>query len=371
MAQPPDRISAGTARIMILPGSTIGIIGGGQLGRMSALAAFQLGYKVHIFSPGADDPAKQVTSISTTANYSDEAALRKFAEAVDVVTFEFENIPADAVRMIAKITPTHPSADVLHITQHRRREKDFLRSIGVEVAPFAPVHDEDDLRHAVAAVGFPCILKTSEQGYDGKGQGTLREPDDRSTVWGALAKGAKEFVLEGFVDFELEMSVIVARNGRESLCYQPVHNIHKNHILHKTIVPAPIGAEKSSEAVAIAARIADGIGLKGIMAVEMFLARDGRILVNELAPRPHNSGHWSLDAAATSQFEQHIRAVCGLPLGDVSPLCSAEMLNLIGDDVDDIEKYLGNPQAKLHLYGKTEARAGRKMGHVTFLGLGS
>lgn len=350
---------------MIKPGSTIGIIGGGQLGRMSALAAFHLGYKVHIFSPSAEDPAKQVTPLATTAAYDDADALKKFAASVDVVTFEFENIPADAIRMIAAITPTHPSADVLHITQHRRREKEFLRSIGIATAPFAPVYDEDSLRHGTAAVGFPCILKTAEEGYDGKGQRTIREPAERNKAWEELRN--KESVLESFVDFEMELSVIVARNGKETACYQPVHNIHKNHILHKTIVPAPIAPEAAAEAISVATRIADGIRLQGLLAVEMFLTRDGKILVNELAPRPHNSGHWSMDACATSQFEQHIRAVCGLPLGATEILCSAEMLNLLGDDVNDIDKYLADPRAKLHLYGKSEARAGRKMGHVNFL----
>lgn len=352
---------------MLAPGSTIGILGGGQLGRMSAIAAAHLGYRVHIYSPVADEPAFQVANEVTVAAYEDHEALRAFCATVDVVTLEFENVPTAALELAARHVPVRPGAKVLAITQHRRKEKDALRALGIATAPFVSVIDESSLRHAVPALGFPCILKTSEEGYDGKGQRMLKTAADVPGAWESLGK--RECVLEGFVDFECELSVLVARRADtgDIATYPVVENLHRNHILHKTIAPADVSSAIAEEAEALARRIAEGLELEGLLAVELFLTKNGTLVVNELAPRPHNSGHWTLDACATSQFEQHIRAVCGLPLGDTRPLCRAEMLNLIGEEASAWVGYVQDPLAKLHLYGKREAREGRKMGHVTLL----
>ncbi len=351
---------------IIPPGATIGIIGGGQLGRMSAMAAAHMGYKVHIFTPETDSPASQVAYRTTVAEYTDTQALKAFARAVDVITFEFENIPHESLELLASSVAVHPSPQVLRICRNRLREKNFVKSLGIGTAPFRAVTDESSLEEAVKSLGIPSILKTTELGYDGKGQAKILGAKQALAAWQSL--GRTEAVLEGFVDFHMEISVIVARSSNnETKAYVPVENEHKNHILHRTHVPARIEPDLSERAQAIAIKIADGLDLQGILAVEMFVTKDDDVLVNELAPRPHNSGHWSLDASLTSQFEQHIRAVCGLPLGDPSPLCPSEMLNLIGDDVAKWQTHLRDPKAKLHLYGKAESREGRKMGHVTFL----
>lgn len=347
------------------PLSTIGILGGGQLGRMMAMAAAQMGYHVHIYCPEENCPASEASKYTTTGKYDDTAALVKFAKSVDVVTYEFENIPAEPVAEITKYANVFPSPQILATSQHRVLEKQEINKMGIATAPFVPVSSVGGLHEATQKIGIPSVLKTARMGYDGKGQFMLKSVNDIEKAWEKL--GGSELILEGFVDFSMEISVIVARDIKGNIqCYCPVQNIHKNHILHETIAPAPISEKLATEAENIAKKIADGLNLVGLLAIEMFVTADG-ILVNELAPRPHNSGHWTIDAAITNQFEQTIRAVCGLVLGNPARLCDARMLNLIGDDVDDWEKYSSEKNAKLHLYGKKETKPGRKMGHVTYL----
>ncbi|NBX03481.1 MAG: 5-(carboxyamino)imidazole ribonucleotide synthase [Alphaproteobacteria bacterium] len=344
------------------PGSTIGILGGGQLGRMMAMAAAEMGYHVHIYCPEKDCPAAEVAHKTTVAAYDDAAAMAAFAKSVDVVTYEFENIPAAPVEKIAAIVPVRPSPSVLSTSQHRTLEKTAIQKLGIKTAPFAPVKNVDDLKIAVQKIGLPAVLKTATMGYDGKGQWKILSAEELPAI------PAGDYVLEGFINFRMEISVIVARDVAGNIaCYCPVENIHKNHILDQTIAPARIFPQLAEKAENIAKKIAEGFGLVGLLAIEMFVTDDDEILVNETAPRPHNSGHWTMDACITSQFTQVIRAVCGLPLGNPERLCDARMLNLIGDDAADWQKHAATPNAKLHLYGKKEARAGRKMGHVTFL----
>jgi 5-(carboxyamino)imidazole ribonucleotide synthase len=348
------------------PNSTIGIFGGGQLGRMTAMAAARLGYKCHIYAPEDDIPASQVSAVTTRAAYDDAAALEAFARSVNVVTLEFENIPVDAVRRVSEFAPVHPGADVLEICQDRLIEKGFLNRVGVATAPWAGVSDLASLGEADAAIGRPAVMKGARFGYDGKGQVTLRSGDDLA---GALESvGAVRCILEGFVDFLCEISVIVARGADGAIASWPaVENRHVHHILDTTIAPAQVSPAVAAEAEKIARHVAGQIGLVGVMGVEMFVTREDRILVNELAPRPHNSGHWTIDACDTSQFEQLVRIVCGLPLGATGRHSDAVMKNLIGDEVDAWPQILGEPGARLHLYGKAETRPGRKMGHVTRL----
>ncbi|MFW0777378.1 MAG: 5-(carboxyamino)imidazole ribonucleotide synthase [Rickettsiales bacterium] len=349
---------------MLSPGSTIGILGGGQLGRMLAQAAATMGYHTHIYCPDPDSPAFDVSGKHTIASYEDSEALKKFAKEVSVVTYEFENIPVSELKVIEK--SLHPSLDILSTCQHRVLEKQALAKLGIPTAPFAPVSSLEELEKAAKKIGFPCIIKTATMGYDGKGQVFIEDEKSLKSAWRTLDNN--NAILEGFVKFHMEASVVVARDAKGNVsCYCPVQNIHKNHILDETIAPAPISLTDNIKAEQIARKIAEGMELVGLMAVEMFMAEDGEIVVNELAPRPHNSGHWTMDACITSQFEQTIRAVCGLPLGDTSRLCDAKMKNLIGSDVNDWKKYIEMPNAKLHLYGKKESRPGRKMGHVTFL----
>ncbi len=349
------------------PGSTIGMIGGGQLGRMAALAAARLGYRVHVFSPEADSPAAQVSAAVTVADYSDQAAIEDFACKVDVVTFEFENIPAESVRHLAAHVPVRPCWSVLEVAQDRVAEKRFFASIGAATAPWRPVSGLDDLAEAVAAIGRPAVLKTARLGYDGKGQVKIGPDTDLAEAWAALGSGLADSgagVLEGFIDFAGEISVIVARGvDGDWAAFDPVWNVHRNHILDTTTAPAPIAPALAARAMDIAHRAAEALGVVGLLAVEMFVTADG-LLVNEMAPRPHNSGHWTMDACITDQFEQFIRAVCALPLGSPERHSDAEMKNLIGDDVERWLEILDDPHAKLHLYGKSEARPGRKMGHV-------
>lgn len=366
-----------TPRI-VPPGSTIGIIGGGQLGRMMAIAATEMGYHVHIFCPEVDSPAREVAKHATIANYDDRDALIRFARSVDVATYEFENIPAAAVNDVARHVPVYPNPEVLKTSQHRVLEKEAVNKLGIKTAPFVAIKNDADFQAAIKKIGLPAVLKTSQMGYDGKGQWKVKdsshprergdlEPQSKLPEIPAQGGDDKPFILEGFVNFNMEISVIVARAANGDVkCYCPVQNIHKNHILAETIAPAPISEALANKAESIACKIAEGLGLVGIMAVEMFVT-DTDILVNELAPRPHNSGHWTIDACITSQFEQCIRAVCGLPLGNPTRLCDAKMLNLIGNEVNDWQKYTSQPNAKVHLYGKTESRPGRKMGHVTLL----
>jgi 5-(carboxyamino)imidazole ribonucleotide synthase len=351
---------------VLAPGATIGILGGGQLGRMTALAAAELGYRSHVFATEPDSPAEQVCSAATVADYTDGDALDRFAAAVDVATFEFENIPAEAVRRVAAGRTVLPRPEILEITQDRLREKDFLRSIDIPTAAYREISDAAALARAMRDFGYPAVLKSVRMGYDGKGQVTLT-PDTRpDDAWRQM--GGAIGILESFVDFSCEISVIVAR-GRNGAwaTYPPVENQHVNHILDTTIAPARIGAETAMRAEAMARHVAEKLDLVGVLAVEMFVLPSGEVLVNELAPRPHNSGHWTIDACVTSQFEQLVRALCGLPLGSVAHHSNAVMKNLLGRDVEKWREALGDPFAKLHLYGKHEIQPGRKMGHVTRL----
>jgi 5-(carboxyamino)imidazole ribonucleotide synthase len=351
---------------MIPPQSTIGILGGGQLGRMTALAAAALGYKSHIFSPDPEDPAKQVCARSTDASYADQAALARFAAAVDVITFEFENVPAETAEFLERLRPVRPNPSVLKITQDRLREKDFLRSIDVATTAYREVGDPLALARALRDIGLPAVLKSVRWGYDGKGQVKITADTPVEACWTEM--GGPLGILERFVDFACEISVIVARSASGAWAtYVPVENQHVHHILDTTIAPARINPEVGMRAEAIARHIAEKLELIGLLAVEMFVTPDDQLLVNELAPRPHNSGHWTLDACVTSQFEQLVRAICGLPLGSPERHSDAVMKNLIGDDVEKWRDAINDPLAKVHLYGKKKARPGRKMGHVTRL----
>jgi 5-(carboxyamino)imidazole ribonucleotide synthase len=352
---------------MLPPGSIIGIIGGGQLGRMSAMAAARLGFLVHTFSPEPAGPAAQVAAFSTVADYKDHDALRRFAEAVDVITFEFENVPAEGLDLLAALRPVRPGPDILRISQDRLLEKAFLNEIGVPTAPWGPVHDEAELVDEAQRHGFPCVLKTTRLGYDGKGQAMLHTEDEACAAFEALLP--KPLVLEGFVDFACEISVIVARGLDATIVsFDPVENRHKHHILDLTLAPAPLPPDLLTEATRLARLIAEKLELVGLLAVEMFVTADGSLLVNELAPRPHNSGHWTLDACPASQFELHIRAIAGLPLPPAIRHSDAVMKNLIGpEDMADWPRILATPGLIAHHYGKNEARAGRKMGHFTRL----
>ena len=359
------------------PGSVIGILGGGQLGRMTALAAARLGYRSHVFCPEADAPASQVTDRTTRAAYDDKDALEAFARAVDVATYEFENIPLKTAETVAALAPLRPSSKVLSICQHRLKEKDFCREAGVPTARYAEINGPEALARMQRDLGGPGVLKTVTLGYDGKGQVPIAIDSDASASWKALigsplgrqAGGAEALaILEAFVDFRLEISVIVAR-GPDGACrsFTAVENQHRDHILDQTIVPARIPEAVADRAEGIARHLAERMELIGLLAVEMFVTEDGEVLVNEMAPRPHNSGHWTLDACVTSQFEQLVRAIVGLPLGSTERLADATMKNLLGDEADRWPEILTEAGAKLHLYGKGEARPGRKMGHVTRL----
>ena len=347
----------------IPPGGVIGILGGGQLGRMAAMAAARLGYRCHIYAPEPDSPAADVAAHFTCAAYEDEAALRAFAAEVDVVTLEFENVPVTALDRLAELRPVRPSARVLRVTQDRLAEKDFCLGLGCPVTGYARVETVADLQRALAELGGG-VLKTTRLGYDGKGQRRVEADTDLAAARAELRQDV--LIHEAWVDFALELSVVTARSPSGAVAsYVPVENRHRHHILDVTLAPAAIGPDLASEAVAMAERIAAALELEGLLAVEMFLTRDGRLLVNELAPRPHNSGHWTLDACAVSQFEQQVRAICDLPLGDPTRFADAVMTNLIGDEVERWPELLAEPGARLHLYGKREARPGRKMGHVT------
>jgi 5-(carboxyamino)imidazole ribonucleotide synthase len=355
---------------MLAPGGTIGIVGGGQLGRMTALAAARLGYRAHVFATEADSPAEQVSAAATVASYEDDAALDRFAAAIDVATFEFENIPADAVRRVAAAKPVMPRPEILEIAQDRLTEKDFLRGIGVATTDYREIADAASLGQALAEMahipGDRAVLKSARMGYDGKGQFTVDAATAPQEAWRRM--GGPRGILERFVDFRCEVSVIVARGADgATVIYPPVENRHINHILDTTIAPASLPPETARAAETIARDIAARLDLVGVLAVEMFVTRDGGLLVNELAPRPHNSGHWTIDACATSQFEQLVRAICGLPLGSTERHSDAVMKNLIGDEVEKWRDAVADPAARLHLYGKRATRPGRKMGHVTRL----
>ena len=352
---------------MIKPGGTLGIVGGGQLGRMLALAAAQLGLKTHIYCPDRDSPAFAVATRHTCRPYDDEPALIGFAEAVDVVTYEFENVPGRAAELLAARRPLHPNPQALATTQDRFREKSFIAGLGLPTAPFAAVANEAELENALDQIGRPAVLKTRRFGYDGKGQITLRETTLPPDAWRNLRNAP--CILEGFVAFQREVSVIAARTAEGAFAaYDLCENVHRNHILDTTQVPANASPQAERAAVAAARTLAEALDYIGVIAVEMFLVRDDlgeSVIVNEIAPRVHNSGHWTIEGAQTSQFEQHVRAVCGWPLGSTRRLGAIQMQNLIGHEVDTWRQVIAEPGAHLHLYGKAEARPGRKMGHVT------
>jgi 5-(carboxyamino)imidazole ribonucleotide synthase len=353
----------------LAPGARVGIVGGGQLGRMLALAAARLGLSCHIFTDRPDDPAIEVAAGASVAPYDDEQALARFVADVDVVTYEFENIPARTAEFLDSQKPVRPSPQVLALTQDRLVEKNFIAGLGIEVAPYAQVDDAGALARAVAQIGRPSILKTRRFGYDGKGQTLIRLGSDLATAFRSL--GGQPSILEGFIPFRCEVSVVAARGlDGDFVAWDIGRNVHEHHILSTTTVPADLSADLVSRARDKAQKIAEALDYVGVLAVEMFVVEDRagpRLLVNEIAPRVHNSGHWTLDGSVTSQFEQHLRAVCGFPLGSARAHGPAEMRNLIGDDILRWRDYLARPGACLHLYGKSEARPGRKMGHVTFL----
>ena len=346
----------------LAPGATIGILGGGQLGRMLSVAASRLGLKTHIFEPGANPPAGQVADQVTTAAYDDEAALRNFANSVDVITYEFENIPTSALDILETIREVRPNREALRVSQDRVTEKEFLQSLGLKIAPFAAVDDASQFKTALQTVGVPSILKTRRFGYDGKGQ--VRITSDADTAAATDVVNSAPCVLEGFVDFSHEVSVIGARSADGQVaCFDPGENEHRDGILHKTTVPARLSPSQRTDAVLIAAQILNALDYVGVLGVELFVTPQG-LIVNEIAPRVHNSGHWTQNGCAIDQFEQHIRAVAGWPLGDGKRHSNIEMLNLIGADMEDVPCLAKQRNVAIHLYGKTDAKPGRKMGHV-------
>lgn len=355
----------------LLPGATIGVMGGGQLGRMFAVAARRMGYFVHTFSPDKNGPAAQFSDQATTAAYDDEEAVRRFAGAIDVLTFEFENIPAATIEWASHQQLVRPKGAILLTAQNRLREKEFLAGAGFPVAPFRRIANASELTQATEAIGHPAILKGAAFGYDGKGQQRIDPETELAAVW----EGREDelCVLEAVIDFEKEISVIAARDPSGATAVFPVsENIHRNHILDLTLAPARIEERVAAAARELACDVAEKLDLVGLLAVEMFLKSDGELIINELAPRPHNSGHWTIEGCVTSQFEQHVRAVCGLPLGATGILRPTAMVNLLGDVWQGGEPHwpaaLEEPNVHLHLYGKHQPRPGRKMGHLTAVG---
>jgi 5-(carboxyamino)imidazole ribonucleotide synthase len=365
-----------TADGVFLPGCSIGIVGGGQLGRMFALEARRMGYRVVVLDPGADAPTAQVADEHIRAPFDDPASMHALAARSDVVTLEWENADVATLREIERIVPVRPGPGVLEVAQHRVREKDTARRLGILTADYRPVLTRDDLRAALAEIGTPAVLKTARFGYDGKGQAVIRDAADADAAFDAVGgNGTAELILEAFVRFSMEVSVVAARGpDGKTACFPVAENVHRNAILDVSIVPARVPAEVADEARRVAVSMAEGLEVVGLLAVEMFVGEDGHVRMNELAPRPHNSGHYTLEACPVSQFEQQLRAVCGLPLGSTDLLRPAAMANLMGDDAGTVlgragvVDALSQPETALHLYGKTEARPGRKMGHLTALG---
>ena len=348
----------------LAPGATIGILGSGQLGRMLALAAARLGFSCHIFAPDAESPAVDVVHRVTVADYSDTQALERFAADIDVATYEFENVPAAAATFLAKRVRVLPDPNVLATTQDRLAEKNFVAALGLGTAPFAAVAAAGELAAALAKIGRPAVLKTRRFGYDGKGQAAINEGTDPETAWREI--GGQACILEAFVPFACEVSVVAARGKDGAVeCFDVTQNEHRDHILKVSRAPAAVSDTTAQEARRIAETITQKFGYIGVLAVELFVTRDGGLLVNEIAPRVHNSGHWTIDGASVSQFEQHIRAVAGWPLAKPVRRGRVEMINLIGSEIDDYRKWLTVPGAAVHLYGKKQVRPGRKMGHVT------
>lgn len=355
-------------RDAIPPGATLGVLGSGQLGRMFAIAARRLGYRVHVLSPEYDTPTGQVADLEISADYQDLDAIARFAQGVAAITFEFENVPAITAETAARHAPVRPAGRVLHVAQNRAREKGWLRDNAIPVTPFRNVSTQEELLAAVVELGTPAVLKTAAFGYDGKGQVTIRKADEAEAAWQTLMR--QECILEALVEFEKEISVVTARGLDGNLvCYGPMVNTHANHILDTSVTPCDLPPRAVKDSLDIACSVMEGLDVTGVLCVEFFMESDGRVMVNELAPRPHNSGHLTIDGHVTCQFEQQVRAVCGLPLGSpamVRP--AAAMANLLGDLWEGGEpqwhKTLAIPEVKLHLYGKVEARAGRKMGHI-------
>ena len=360
----------------ILPGATLGVLGSGQLGRMFAIAARRLGYRVHVLSPDDDTPTGQVADLEVRADYLDLDRVAEFARGVSVVTFEFENVPAETTSICERFAPVRPAGSVLFTSQNRRREKTYLREAGLPVTPFVSVESVAQLIAALHELGAPAVLKTADWGYDGKGQVVIRSVDEASAAWQKL--GVPQAILEAFIDFDSELSVVAARGlTGDFASYGPIGNSHSHHILDLSVCPARVSSSVAREAVEIARAVLEKLDVIGVLCVEFFLTRDGRLLINETAPRPHNSGHLTIDAHVTCQFEQQVRAICGLPLGSSEQRSPSAMANLLGDlwmpsdaapsHEPNWPAVLGHSNVKLHLYGKREARPGRKMGHLTAL----
>jgi 5-(carboxyamino)imidazole ribonucleotide synthase len=354
----------------ILPGAALGVLGSGQLGRMFAMAARRMGYRVHVLSPDTDTPTGQVADVEITAEYADLDAIRRFARGVDVVTFEFENVPAATAEAAAEFAPVRPAGAVLHVAQQRAREKRYLAEHGFPVTPFAWIRTEDDVARAIDAAGVPGVLKTASFGYDGKGQAKVATAGEVKLAWDAM--GRPEAVLERFIDFDREVSVVAARGVSGWVTsYGVIENVHANHILDVSVLPADVPSAVERRAAEIARGVLESLDVVGVLCVEFFLTRDGELLINELAPRPHNSGHLTIDGCMTSQFEQQVRAICGLPPGSTDVLRPSAMANLLGDLWREGEpNWLAAcemPGVHLHLYGKAAAKPGRKMGHLTAL----
>jgi 5-(carboxyamino)imidazole ribonucleotide synthase len=357
-----------------LPGATLGMVGGGQLGRMFALEARRMGYRVVVLDPGEDTPAAQFCDRHVRAPFEDLDACLELARLSDVVTLEWENADVATLREMERIVPVRPGPAVLEVAQHRVKEKDAARRLGVLTAEYRAVGTRQELDEALREIGAPAILKTARMGYDGKGQAAIRGTGDADAAWNAVSAMGSEFILEAMVSFRMEVSVICARSATgETACFPVAENEHRGGILHLTRCPARVSDEIAGEAMRVATALAEGLGVVGLLAVEMFVDTDGRILVNEIAPRPHNSGHHTIEACGVSQFEQQLRAVCGLPLGSPALLRPAAMVNLMGEDAGTglgragVADALRVPETSLHLYGKGAARPGRKMGHLTSL----
>ena len=347
------------------PGSRIGILGGGQLGRMLAVAATRLGFKSHIFDPSENSPASQVACKTSIASFENEKALIKFANSVDVITYEFENIPTSALDVLEKIVPIRPGREALRVSQDRIIEKDFLSGIGLKTTPYQIVDGFNSLHSASEVIGFPAILKTTRLGYDGKGQVRLSENSDIEKEYKKL--GDNILIYEGFVDFEFEVSVIAARNlSGQVACYDPGQNVHINGILHSTTIPSQLNSQQTVDAVLIASKILESLNYVGVLGVELFYTKSG-LIVNEIAPRVHNSGHWTQNGCTIDQFEQHIRAITNWPLGDGTRHTNVVMQNLIGDEVKNVSELAKDENISLNLYGKTEIKPGRKMGHFNLV----
>ncbi len=349
----------------LAPGASVGILGGGQLGRMLALATGQLGFKCHVYAPEPDNPAYQVSASHTVGRYNDFDALARFAAAIDVVTYEFENVPGETAAFFENRVPLAPSARALSVAQDRIAEKTFIAGLGIPVAPFAPISNLKALEAALDKIGRPAILKTRRFGYDGKGQAKITDNQSAAAAWAEIGKVPA--ILEGLIDFDTEISVIAARGWDGSIAvYDVPENHHQDHILKSSTVPARISRETAKQARSLGRRIIDALDYVGVIGIEMFASASG-LIVNEIAPRVHNSGHWTMDACTVSQFEQHIRAICGWPLGSPDRHSDVVMINLLGHDVNAWKELAAEPGTALHLYGKAEARPGRKMGHFNRL----